>query len=412
MGKGKINIIGIIGEDATALDVIRDVKALGEVDEITVNINSVGGSIEEGFSIYSFLKNHKAKIVTVGRGSVNSIATVIFQAGNERILSNNVDFVIHNANIDPSVLGISVDANILQGVTDYLRGEEDRITDFYSNITSIDFQTLSNLMDKETNLTAEQAVNLGFADKTFNDLQAVAKHIITNMNTTNKKNSNKLLNAFDVLKEAVLGVTGFGTRNSVEVTTEDGAKFYIDMTGEDMTGHRITTMQDGKPTETPAPDGEHRLTSGKLLTVSGGEITSVRDTTEIQNAGHEEETEKGNEETQHNEDQMEKEEFAKIAAEAGAEAGRSVVEELMAKMDEKELALDAKIEAFNKIQATATETNTQAAKTLTEALEGLKEHTTSLKLPKGNPDKGKELTGIEKMRKVTDQVNNAKQKTA
>ena len=143
------------------------------------------------------------------------------------------------------------------------------------------------------------------------------------------ENTNVILKAIDGLKNAVNKLTGFGARNSVEVATEAGDRFYIDMTGEEMTGHNINTIEDGQPTETPAPDGEHRLSSGKVINVSDGIITSTRDTTEIENAGEELEeevieTETAEAETNTNEmTQTDKEEFAKIAAEAGAEAAKA-----------------------------------------------------------------------------------------
>ena len=394
MEKGKIHIVGVIGHDTTDLDVIRQVKALGEVDQITVNINSVGGIIEQGFSIYSFLKNHPANIITVGRGVVNSIATVIFQAGNERILDENLSqFVIHNANIDPSVLGQSVDANILQEVSTHLRKEEDKITAFYSGVTSIDFDTMSNLMDKETNLSADEAVSLGFADRTFSDMKAAAQIQIKNIdNTTKMENTNILLKAVDSLKDAVNKLTGFGARNSVEVTAENGDRFYIDMTGEEMTGHNINTIEDGQPTSTPAPDGEHRLNSGKVINVSEGVITSTRDTTEVTTKGEEFKEEEETEietEVQTNQDQMEKEEMQKIAAEAGAEAARTVMQEMMSKFESKQ---DDNIKALEEMTAS------------------LKNHTTALALPvtQSNTNEQKELSVMEKMKAVTAKVNAGK----
>ena len=133
MEAGKIYISGVIGEDVSDIDVIRQVKSLGQIEELNVYITSPGGSIDVGFAIYNYLKSLPFNVTTYARGNCDSIATVIFQAGSKRYIEESINsFVIHNAHV---TLFTTVDANQLQLLEKQLRTEEDRITDFYSKKT-------------------------------------------------------------------------------------------------------------------------------------------------------------------------------------------------------------------------------------------------------------------------------------
>ena len=76
-------------------------KALTElepgIEEIKVYINSYGGEVAEGLAIYNALKRHKAKITPYVDCFASSIASVIFMAGDERIMSNASMLFVHNA---------------------------------------------------------------------------------------------------------------------------------------------------------------------------------------------------------------------------------------------------------------------------------------------------------------------------
>jgi ATP-dependent Clp protease protease subunit len=57
-----------------------------DIEVINVHINSYGGEVAEGLAIYNLLRNHKAKVRTYCDGFACSIASVIFMAGDERIM--------------------------------------------------------------------------------------------------------------------------------------------------------------------------------------------------------------------------------------------------------------------------------------------------------------------------------------
>ena len=94
----RINIFGTIdphyGMSLSQLPV-EELEALTKDDKVIVNINSEGGSVYEGFAIYDFLKGLDATVETRVVGAAMSIASIVFLAGAERILTPNSELMIH-----------------------------------------------------------------------------------------------------------------------------------------------------------------------------------------------------------------------------------------------------------------------------------------------------------------------------
>ena len=76
--------------DVSAYLLSKKLEELKDVSEIDVYINSYGGEVAEGLAIYNALKRHKAKVVTHCDGFACSISSVIFMAGDERVMSNKI----------------------------------------------------------------------------------------------------------------------------------------------------------------------------------------------------------------------------------------------------------------------------------------------------------------------------------
>ena len=83
--------------DVSAVNLSKQLEALGDVEQIDVHINSYGGEVAEGLAIYNALRRHKAKVRTYCDGFACSIASVIFMAGDERIMNESSLLMIHNA---------------------------------------------------------------------------------------------------------------------------------------------------------------------------------------------------------------------------------------------------------------------------------------------------------------------------
>ncbi len=162
--KAVVNIFGDIVDDVvfeegvSALSFAYELEAIGVVDEIEVYINSYGGSVSQGFAIYNQLKNHPAKITTICSGFACSIASIIFLAGDERIMQDASLLMIHN----PFVMTIG-NANELRKQADDLDKMAQVSVDLYCQATGLDEETIKKMMDEETWITSKEACELGFA---------------------------------------------------------------------------------------------------------------------------------------------------------------------------------------------------------------------------------------------------------
>lgn len=164
--EANINIYGDITSwaweelgEVSAVTLSQKLEALGDdVSRINVFINSYGGEVAEGLAIYNALKRHKAKVVTHCDGFACSIASVIFMAGDERIMSESSLLMVHNA----WTRGAG-NAEELRKMADDL----DKITQAsvaaykaHSNLTE---EEIHALLDGETWILPEEALEYGFA---------------------------------------------------------------------------------------------------------------------------------------------------------------------------------------------------------------------------------------------------------
>jgi ATP-dependent Clp protease protease subunit len=162
--EANVNIYGDISswgyEDSapTAKSLVAMLDGLEDVSKINVFINSYGGEVAEGLAIYNALKRHKAKVVTYCDGFAASIASVIFMAGDERIMNDSSLLMIHNA------------WTIADGNAEQLRKQADDLDKItkasviaYAAHSTLSEEEIQNLMDKETWILPEEALEYGFA---------------------------------------------------------------------------------------------------------------------------------------------------------------------------------------------------------------------------------------------------------
>ncbi len=82
------------GESITAASFVRELAQL-DVDDITVRINSHGGSVSDGIAIYNALRRHKARVTTSIEGVAASIASLIAMAGDTVEMAENALLMVH-----------------------------------------------------------------------------------------------------------------------------------------------------------------------------------------------------------------------------------------------------------------------------------------------------------------------------
>ena len=134
-----------------------------DVDKINVYINSYGGEVAEGLAIYNALKRHKAKVTTYCDGFACSIASVIFMAGDERVMSTASLLMIHNA-----WTWASGNANELRKQADDLDVITQASMNAYMASVNIAEEELKNMLDAETWISPQDALDKGFATNVIN----------------------------------------------------------------------------------------------------------------------------------------------------------------------------------------------------------------------------------------------------
>lgn len=149
-------------ESETSAEFFR--KALAEIPEsatIELHINSCGGSVKEGIAIYNQLKQKKCKeIVAYVDGFAYSIASIILQAADRRVMGLGTSLLIHNM-----WMAVAGNARELRKAADDLDVLMESNRQIYMERVNITEEELIEMLDNETYLTPEQALEKGFADE-------------------------------------------------------------------------------------------------------------------------------------------------------------------------------------------------------------------------------------------------------
>ena len=127
--------------------------------DVTVWINSPGGDCVAAAQIYNMLSNYKGKVTVKIDGIAASAASVIAMAGDTVLVSPVSMLMIHN----PATIAWGDHAE-MQKAIDMLSEVKESIINAYAIKTGLSRPKLSHLMDAETWMDANKAVELGFAD--------------------------------------------------------------------------------------------------------------------------------------------------------------------------------------------------------------------------------------------------------
>ena len=128
--------------------------------DITVWINSPGGDCVAAAQIYNMLMDYKGSVTVKIDGIAASAASVIAMAGTKVLVSPVSMLMIHN----PMTVAFGNSAE-MQKAIDMLASVKDSILNAYEIKTGLSRTKLSHLMDAETWMDANKAIELGFADE-------------------------------------------------------------------------------------------------------------------------------------------------------------------------------------------------------------------------------------------------------
>jgi len=170
-----IDIFDVIGSDYfgegfTAKRMSAALRSIGEDNDVVVNINSPGGDVFESATIYNLLAQHKGNVTVNILGLAASGASVIAMAGDTIKISKIGFLMIHNA--WSIVMGNKKD---LREAADALEQFDKAITAAYLTRVSIPENKVGKMMDNETWIGAEDAIEYGFADELIETKTAPVK---------------------------------------------------------------------------------------------------------------------------------------------------------------------------------------------------------------------------------------------
>jgi ATP-dependent protease ClpP protease subunit len=248
---------------------------------LIVNIDSNGGYVLCGKSMYAMLEVLKSKgtqIICVGWSMVYSAATFPFMVGDKRIIHNFTEFLAH-----PPYQAIAGDAQTLERTAKELRNTEDFIVSLYASKTSIDKTKILDFMYENRVIGYKETLDLGFAT----ELAIIQKNININININKHKavalwqNNVKMKKNQLTMSQAFFVAMGTKTKAScylenakkkatknMLVKTTSGQELYVYAENEELVGSVVVLASEGQATETPAPDGEHKVdVAGVVYTI-------------------------------------------------------------------------------------------------------------------------------------------------
>lgn len=177
---GDISDVSWWGDEITPKQFKEELDALGDVSQMNIYINSYGGDAFAGQAIYSMLKRHKASKATYIDGIAASIASVVAMAGDTIIMPKGSMMMIHNA-----WTFAAGNADELRKIADDLEKISDSVLLPAYARSGQSEEKIKELLAAETWLSAQDAVDLGFAD-VIEDAKQVAASISGTMLTVNK----------------------------------------------------------------------------------------------------------------------------------------------------------------------------------------------------------------------------------
>jgi ATP-dependent Clp endopeptidase proteolytic subunit ClpP len=201
----------------TAQEFITDIKDLKDTP-INLRINSLGGDVFDGMAMYNVIKRREAKTTVYIEGIAASIATIISLGADEVVMAENSLFMIHNA-----WGGTMGEAKDMRKTADTLEKITGELTDIYRKKTGLSYDALAEMMDEETWLNANEALEMGFIDTISDSIKVAAKYDVSkfknitqeeiqnklSININNKKMTNELKEWFNnKVEEIVTAVKG------------------------------------------------------------------------------------------------------------------------------------------------------------------------------------------------------------
>ena len=172
----QVDVFGDIGDWGVSAEYFIGELRNANGKDLVLNISSLGGSVNDALQIHDFLATYGGKVTAKITGLPASSATIIAMGAKEVLMSENALFLIHNV-WTPMTAG---NADDLENEADSLRKIDELLINIYRKKTKRAASTIRKLMEEEKWLDAEEALNLGFIDKTYIPSKDIINKVILN----------------------------------------------------------------------------------------------------------------------------------------------------------------------------------------------------------------------------------------
>lgn len=174
-GNGEISIFGPIADmkwfddETTPADIRDKLNTMKGAKRVDLYVNSPGGGVFAGFTIYNMIKQFSGDIYAHVQGLAASIASVIIMAAKEISIPKNGMVMIHRA--QGMAFGTAEEMLKTAALLEKIEGN---IAETYADRTKVDKQKALDMMNAETWMTGAEAVELGFADVLEDEIELTA----------------------------------------------------------------------------------------------------------------------------------------------------------------------------------------------------------------------------------------------
>lgn len=157
--------------------------------DIIVEINSGGGEVDAASQMYTALRDYPGKVTTKICSAAYSAASYLAMAGDKVEISPAAKMMIHN-----SSSGAMGDYHDMDKTSQMLRATNETIANVYAKKCKRSVNDLLDLMDKETWLSPQDAIDLGLADCEIDFDKSPITMSVNNISVINHKAINNIKN--------------------------------------------------------------------------------------------------------------------------------------------------------------------------------------------------------------------------
>jgi len=161
-------------DDANTQELISQIISLmldSSKKPIVFLINTGGGDVYGGFAIYDLIKSLKVKTIGIVLGAAFSMGSIIFCACQERYISKNGVFLLHQPKImelDMPIKGMDIRAEAKE-----MANLHEKFIDVYAEISNLTRKKVENLITNETFLNPQQTLDMGFTTKIIDNIAPI-----------------------------------------------------------------------------------------------------------------------------------------------------------------------------------------------------------------------------------------------